>query len=112
MRVSNSIPKISLLILVAAILYVLAISGQPRMTDGGLSGEEMYLPEKIFSVFPAISVFATLGLGLWRAHRAGSWFWFLAQLFVFPTAYVYTLLVNQGERPNNSFKPNPLRGSA
>lgn len=112
MRIFNPVPKISLLIFAAVFLYLLAISGQARMADGGLSGAEMLLPEKIFSLLPALSVFATLGLGLWRAHKAGSWFWFLIQLFVFPTAYIYTLFVNRGERPNNSFKPNPLRGSA
>jgi hypothetical protein len=112
MRISNPIPKISLLIIAAAFLYLFLISGQDRMADDGLSGEEMYFAEKVFSVLPAVSVFATLGLGLWRAHRAGSWFWFLGQLFVFPSTYIYTLFVNRGEGPNNSLKPNPLRGSA
>ena len=62
--------------------------------------DEMFWFEKVFSTFPAISVFATLGVGLWRAHRAGSWFWFLTQLFVFPVAYIYTLFVNPGQ-PNS-----------
>jgi hypothetical protein len=112
MRISNPVPKISLLIIAAAALYLLLISGQERMADGGLSGDEMYLAEKVFSALPAISVFATLGLGLWRAHRAGSWSWFLVQLFAFPSTYIYTLFINRGAGPSNSFKPNPLRGSA
>ena len=112
MRISNPVPKISLLSIAIAVLYLLLISGQERMEDGGLSGGEMFLAEKVLSVLPAISVFATLGLGLWRAHRAGSWFWFLIQLFAFPSTYLYTLFVNRGEGPNNSFKPNLLRKSA
>lgn len=106
MRISNPAPKISLLIFAAVIFYWIAISGQARMADGGLSEDEMYLPEKIFSVLPAISLFATLGLGLWRAHNAGSWFWFLLQFFLFPTAYFYTLFVNRGDDPDNSPTPN------
>lgn len=100
MRMTNPIPKVSLLVMTAAVLYLLLISGQERMADGGLSGDEMHLAEKIFSVLPAISLFATLGLGLWRAHKARSWFWFLIQLFAFPSTYIYTLFVNRGEGPN------------
>ncbi len=100
MRISNPIPKVSILVMAAAVVYTLLISGQERMADGGLSGDEMYLAEKIFSVLPAISLFATLGLGLWRAHKAGSWFWFLTQVFAFPSTYIYTLFVNRGEETN------------
>lgn len=96
----------------AAALYLLLISDQERMADGGLSGDEMHFGEKVFSVLPAISVFATLCLGLWRAHRTGSWFWFFFQLFAFPITYVYTLFVNRGEGPKNSFKPTSLRDAA
>ena len=103
MRLSNPVPKISLLIFAALALYLLLISGQPRMSDWLLEGDEMFWFEKVFSTFPAISIFATLGVGLWRAHRAGSWFWFLTQLFVFPIAYIYTLFVNRGET-----SPQPL----
>lgn len=101
MRFPNLVPKLSLLLIAAAALYLLLISGQARMADGGLSGEEMHLAEKLFSVLPAVSVFATLGLGLWRAHKARSWFWFLVQLFVFPSTYIYTLFINRGEGPTH-----------
>jgi len=106
-RIFNPIPKLSLLTFVAVFLYWLAISGQERMSDGGLSGDEMYLGEKLFSMLPALTLFATLGLGLWRAHKAGSWFWFFVQLFIFPSTYVYTLFVNRGEGPSHPFKPTP-----
>ena len=104
MKVSNPIPKISLLCFAAAVGYLLLISGQARMADGGLTGDEMHVAEKVFSLMPPASLFATLGLGLWRAHRAGSWLWFFLQLFVFPSTYIYTLLINQGEGPNISLK--------
>ena len=112
MQLRNPVPKISLLILVAAPLYLLLISGQDRMSDGGLSGDEMYLAEMIFSLLPALSIGATLGLGLLRAYKARRWGWFWIQVFVFPLAYIYTLFLDRGEGPNNSFKPRPLRGSA
>ena len=104
MKVSNPIPKISLLCFAAAVGYLLLISGQARMADGGLTGDEMHVAEKVFSLMPPASLFATLGLGLWRAHKAGSRLWFFVQLFVFPSTYIYTLLINQGEGPNISLK--------
>jgi len=112
MTLRNPVPKISLLIIALTVIYFFAISGQERMADGGLSGDEMYLAEKIFSVMPSLSAFATIGVGLVRAYKARRWLWFWGQVFVFPLAYVYTLFVNRGEGPNNSFKPSPLRGPA
>lgn len=102
MRLFNPIPKISLLIIAAALAYLFLISGQDRMADGGLTGDEMHVVEKVFSALPAASLFATWGLGLWRAHKAGSAVWFLLQHFVFPSTYVYTLFVNRGDAPGVS----------
>ena len=93
----NPVPKISLLILASAYLYLYLISGQPRMADGGLSDDEMYFVEKVFSLVTALSVFATMGVGLLRAYKASRWRWFWLQFFVFPFAYVYTLFVNRGD---------------
>ena len=45
-----------------------------------------------------------------KAGERHSAFWI--QVFVFPLAYIYTLFLDRGEGPNNSFKPRPLRGSA
>jgi hypothetical protein len=101
MRLSNPVPKISLLTFGAIALYLLAISGQPRMSDGGLDGDEMFWYEKLLSTLPAISLFATLGLGIWRAYRARSWTWVVAQLFLFPITYWYTLRVNRGADSQN-----------
>ena len=81
--------------LVAAGLYLWAISGQPRMADGGLSGSEMSLAEKLFCLAVPLSVFAAMFVAMRRAYRAGSWFWFLACLFIWPVTFVYALLVNR-----------------
>lgn len=108
MKLRNPVPKVSLLILASAPLYLFLISGQARMADGGLTGDEMYLAEKIYSLLPAFSVFATLGVGLVRAYKSTRWGWFWLQVFVFPLAYIYTLFVDRGDGFN---KPNLLRGS-
>src|SRR3546814_4501419 len=79
---SNRIPKISLGLLAVAIVYLLAISGQPRMADGGLSGHEMYLPEKLLALAVPLSVFATMVIAAIRAGRAGSWLWLISCIFV------------------------------
>jgi hypothetical protein len=78
------------------------------MADGAISGDEMYLAEKIWSLLPSLSVFATMGVGLSRAYKARRWGWFWLQVFVFPLTYIYTLFVDRGDGFN---KPNQLRGS-
>src|SRR3546814_14809303 len=88
---SNRIPKISLGLLAVAIVYLLAISGQPRMADGGLSGHEMYLPEKLLALAVPLSVFATMVIAAIRAGRAGSWLWLISCIFVWPLSLVYPL---------------------
>lgn len=95
MKKDNAIPYFALAMLVAAALYLCAISGQPRMADGGLSGNEMSLAEKLFSLAIPLSVFAALFVAMRRAYYAGSWFWFLACLFIWPVTFIYTLLVNR-----------------
>ena len=91
----NVIPCLALGLLAAAVLYLWAISGQPRMADGGLSGDEMYLAEKALCLVVPLSVLAAMFVAMRRAYLAGSWLWFLACLFVWPVAFVYTLLVNR-----------------
>lgn len=108
MNLRNPVPKISLLILASLPLYMFLISGQARMADGGLTGDEMYFAEKIYSLLPSLSIFATLGVGLSRAYKTARWGWFWLQVFVFPVTYVYTLFVDRGDRFD---KPNQLQGS-
>ena len=91
----NAVPYIALGLLAAAILYLWVISGQPRMADGGVSGDEMTLTEKALCLAAPLSVFAAMFVAMRRAYRAGSWFWFLACLFVWPLTFFYTLLVNR-----------------
>lgn len=91
----NAIPNLALGLLAAAAFYLWLISGQPRMADGGLSGDEMNLAEKALSLAIPLSVFAAMFVAMRRACRAGSWLWLLACLFVWPVTFVYTLLVNR-----------------
>jgi len=78
------------------IVYLLAISGQPRMADGGLSGAEMYLSEKILALTVPFFLLATVAIGATRAIRAGSWLWLLSCIFIWPLSLVYTLAINRG----------------
>lgn len=95
MKNDNVIPLASLALILCAIAYLLAISGQPRMADGGLSGDEMSWAEKVFVLIVPLSTFATMFIAVRRAYCNGSWFWSLACLFLWPLAYVYTLLINR-----------------
>src|SRR3546814_3665988 len=96
----NRIPKIALLVLLLAFAYlaVLILLGQERAMDWGLSSEEMYLHEKLLSLAAAAGGIATWLLGMYRAHLQGSWWWFIACMFLWPVAFVYTLVFNTGRR--------------
>ena len=95
MKNDNLIPLVSLALLCSSFAYLWAISGQPRMADGGLSGDEMSWAEKVFVLIVPLSTLATMCIAVRRAYWNGSWFWSLACLFLWPLAYVYTLLVNR-----------------
>src|SRR3546814_11158921 len=88
---SNRIPKISLGLLAVAIVYLLAISGQPRMADGGLSGHEMYLPDKLLALAVPLSVFATMVIAAIRAGHAVSSIRLISYLFLCPLSLFHTL---------------------
>ena len=96
MKNDNVIPLFSMALLACAIAYLWAISGQPRMADGGLSDDEMSLAEKVFVLVLPLSVFATMFIAIRRAYRNRSWFWSLACL-CWPLAFVYTLLVKRSD---------------
>ncbi|UNK50649.1 hypothetical protein MNR01_06490 [Lysobacter sp. S4-A87] len=91
----NAIPYLALLLLLAAAAYLWLISGQPRMADGGLSGDEMSLAEKAFCLAVPLSVFGAMAVAMRRAYLAGSWFWLLACFFAWPVTFVYALMVNR-----------------
>lgn len=95
---SNAIPKLALLLLLVAFAYLasLILLGQERAMDWGLDGEEMHLHEKLLSLAVAGGGIATWFLGMYRAHRQGSWRWFVECLFAWPMAFVYTLVINTG----------------
>ncbi|KMM74952.1 hypothetical protein ACP93_14220 [Xanthomonas sp. NCPPB 1128] len=93
-----------------AYLAVLVLLGQERAMDWGLSEDEMYPHEIIMSFVLAGGGTATWLLGLYRAHLAGSWRWFLACLFLWPVAFVYTLFFNTGRKADGSPQPPRLAG--
>ncbi|MFD0739772.1 hypothetical protein ACFQZQ_10815 [Lysobacter koreensis] len=97
MSKDNAAPLVSLALLASAVFYLWAISGPPRMLDGGLTGEEMSFGEKAFVLLVALSVFASMFVALRRAARAGSKFWFFVCLFLWPAAYLYTLVVSRAD---------------
>jgi hypothetical protein len=97
MRKDNVIPALSLALLVLSALYLWAISGQPRMADGGLSGDEMFLGEKALALLVPLSVFASMFVAMRRAARAGSRLWFFVCLFVWPATFLYALVVNRSD---------------
>jgi uncharacterized membrane protein YphA (DoxX/SURF4 family) len=92
----NRIPKIALAVLLFAVAYLFAISGQPRMADGGLTGEEMHFGEKLLTLAVPFAALANIIVAAIRANRAGSWPWLLACIFLWPVSLVYTLFVNRG----------------
>jgi hypothetical protein len=95
MSKSNVIPIASLLLLLLAALYLLSISNDPRMVDGGLNGNELTSGETIFTLLVPLSVFAAIFVAMRRAYYAGSKFWFFACLLLWPVTFIYTLVVNR-----------------
>lgn len=95
MRKDNVIPIVSFCLLLIALAYMWAVSGQPRMADGGLNGEEMNLAEKVFVLLVPLSVFCAMFIGMRRAYRAGSKVWFFLCLLAWPATFLYTLVINR-----------------
>jgi small neutral amino acid transporter SnatA (MarC family) len=96
---SNRVPKIALLTLLFGFAYIaiLILLGQERAMDWGLSNDEFYPIELVFPLMAGLTVCATWVLSMYRAHRQGSWRWFVSCLFIWPLSFVYTLLVNTGD---------------
>ncbi|WP_420008669.1 hypothetical protein [Xanthomonas sacchari] len=93
-----------------AYLAVLVLLGQERAMDWELSEDEMYPHEIVMCFALAGGITATWLLGLYRAHLAGSWRWFLACLFLSPVAFVYTLFFNTGHKADESSQSPRLAG--
>ena len=88
----NLLPKIALAIVVTFVAYGYAVApagatGSPLEVLGVLGTVLLYVA--IFATF------ATMFVAARRAHRAGSWLWLLAVVFVWPLSYVYALVVNR-----------------
>jgi hypothetical protein len=95
MSKSNAIPIVSLLLLLLAAFYLWLISSDPRMADGGLNGNELTSGEVLFSLLVPFSVFAAMFVAMRRAYFAGSKLWFFVCFFLWPAAFLYTLVVNR-----------------
>ncbi|MEG3906123.1 MULTISPECIES: hypothetical protein [unclassified Microcoleus] len=95
----NPVPKLGLVGMVVPNLYFLAISSQERIASGLIESTDLFWPEKIFVAVCLVLALSPWPLALYRARAAGSWRWFIACLFVWPVAYVYTLFINRGDSP-------------
>jgi hypothetical protein len=93
----NLVPVVSLGLIALFVVYMWAISDQPRMADGALIGDEVRWYEEALILAVVIPVFATMAIAARRAVRAGSWVWLLACLFVWPLSYLYTLAIERGD---------------
>jgi hypothetical protein len=92
--VKNIIPKISLLLLLAAFLYQWLWPGQ---APNAHESERLQIAENVLSLFIAFTAFATIFISARRAYYAGSKFWLFGSILLWPLSYVYTLAINRGD---------------
>lgn len=101
MKATNLIPKISLLFVGLAVLYLVAWAMPARIFEPNTAGERTNLTAVVIQVVLPLSFLPVLFLGVWRACKASDYLWLAMQLLCFPSAYVYTLLVNRGIGSNS-----------
>ena len=107
----NLIPKVTLGLLLFAVAYVLVRTAQvgPWPDD---FGDKIDWDVVFIQVLPSASFTVNFLLALRRSLKGEDYAWTIAIVVLCPLSLWYTLLVNKGLGANNSFKPNPLRGSA
>ena len=88
----NLVPKIALAILIAFFAYGYAVAPSDT-TKTSLEVLGAFGTVLLYAVI--LATFATMFIAARRAHRAGSWPWLLAVIFVWPLSYVYALVVNR-----------------
>jgi hypothetical protein len=111
MKRRNVVPKLSLLLVVAAFPFTIFIVGPASLAHDGAPGDHVdLLAVMIQLVIPMLFLPAWL-VGICRAYKSSDYQWLISQVILFPSAYIYTLFVNRGYSANNSFNPKPLRGS-
>lgn len=90
----NLIQKVGLGLTVALFLMCwLLVGGSGSITGGPV--EILGVPGVVLLLATIIATFATIYIAVGRAHRAGSWFWFFSVILIWPTSYLYTLVVNR-----------------
>lgn len=88
----NLVPKIGLAIVVAFFAYGWAVAGSGAT---GSPIEVLGLFGTVLLYTAILATFATMFVAATRAHRAGSWAWLLAVIFIWPLSYVYSLGINR-----------------
>jgi hypothetical protein len=90
-NVRNLVPKIGLGLVAAFFLYGWSVAGTSATGS----------PVEVFGVLGAVLMYAailatlaTVFIAGRRAHRAGSWLWLFAVIFVWPLSYLYALAIN------------------
>ena len=88
----NLVPKIGLATVVAFFAYGWAVAGSSAT---GTPVEVLGVLGTVLLYTAILATFVTMFIAARRAHRAGSWAWFLAVIFIWPLSYVYALGFNR-----------------
>ena len=88
----NITPKIGLFLVLSFFAYGWTIAGS---SAAGSPVEVLGLFGTILMYAAILATFATMFVAAMRAHRAGSWGWFMAVILFWPLSYVYALGVNR-----------------
>jgi hypothetical protein len=115
MKHRNLIPKICVAALVPAVLYFIAIFGTQALYSTALGdwafGPGIVTTSIIWQVLPGLAVVCNILVAIHRAAARKDHVWLIASCVLWPMSFWYTLVETRADA-NNSFKPNPLRGSA
>ena len=88
----NLLPKTGLAIVVVLFAYGYAVAGSSAV---GSPLEALGVFGTVLLYAAILATFATMFVAAKRAHRAASWGWLLAVIFIWPLSYLYALVVNR-----------------
>ncbi|WP_162456227.1 hypothetical protein [Pseudoxanthomonas kalamensis] len=86
------VPKVSLAIVAAFLLYGWAVA-DPNTTGNPIQVLGMFGTILLYAAI--LATFATIFVAARRAHLVGSWVWFATVIFIWPLSYFYALVVNR-----------------